>query len=339
MDRELDMIFNLVGWGNFWDITENGSKLLTIEFLCTLQMTELGVAFFRLFKQSFTLTWRQLSNLLGFPPTAAIDLDAALEDINRHQFWQEFSRDTNFYQPRVSQIEHPTLRFLHKWIGIVFISRDDIRRVRVGDLLLIYAVVKKRQVSPVRLMVEHWLSIPSLIGEITCTSLTTRIATRLNLIEGADFEYIQNHRTYIGYEHFSHAHLLKREHIVLYMLYTNSRIRLPNLGLALYSVSSLLIDFQATPTSQLQPQRSASVRVPHQSALGWAKADPELEEPAHASYDSWGAHNYRMLRNPWEQQTTMPEGEEQWQEHPYHQPMYSYDPYGPSSSAGHSQDL
>jgi len=35
----------------------------------------------------------------------------------------------------------------------------------------------------------------------------------------------------------------------------------------------------------------------------------------------------------------MHEGEEQWQEHQYHQPRYSYDPYGPSSSAGCSQDI
>jgi hypothetical protein len=75
MDRRLNMIFNLVGWGNFWNIIENGSKLLTIEFLCTLHVTALGVAF-RLFKQTFTLTWRELSNLIG--------LDAALEDYNRH---------------------------------------------------------------------------------------------------------------------------------------------------------------------------------------------------------------------------------------------------------------
>jgi len=80
----------------------------------------------------------------------------------------------------------------------------------------------------------------------------------------------------------------------------------------------------------------------HQQANGnhsdlHLQADLELEEPAHASYDSWSARNYRTLRNLWEQQTTMPEGRERWQEHQYHQPRYSYDPYGPSSSAGHSQ--
>jgi len=40
MDTEFDLIFQMVGWTNFWDITELGSHLLTIEFLCTLQYYE-----------------------------------------------------------------------------------------------------------------------------------------------------------------------------------------------------------------------------------------------------------------------------------------------------------
>jgi len=40
MDTEFDLIFQMVGWTNFWDITELGSRLLTIEFLCTLQYYE-----------------------------------------------------------------------------------------------------------------------------------------------------------------------------------------------------------------------------------------------------------------------------------------------------------
>ena len=36
MDTEFDLIFQMAGWTNFWDITQLGSHLLTIEFLCTL---------------------------------------------------------------------------------------------------------------------------------------------------------------------------------------------------------------------------------------------------------------------------------------------------------------
>ena len=48
MNSEFDLIFKTVGWENAWDIDEQGFKLVTIEFLCTLQPTDLEVSF-RLF--------------------------------------------------------------------------------------------------------------------------------------------------------------------------------------------------------------------------------------------------------------------------------------------------
>jgi len=48
MATELHTIFQFVGWSFFASITKLGSKLLTIEFLCTLQLTQIGV-YFRLF--------------------------------------------------------------------------------------------------------------------------------------------------------------------------------------------------------------------------------------------------------------------------------------------------
>jgi len=40
MDTEFDLIIQMVGWTNFWNITELGSRLLTLEFFCTLQYYE-----------------------------------------------------------------------------------------------------------------------------------------------------------------------------------------------------------------------------------------------------------------------------------------------------------
>jgi len=45
MDTEFDLIFQVVEWTNFWNITELGSLLLTLEFLCTSQYYEGGIAF------------------------------------------------------------------------------------------------------------------------------------------------------------------------------------------------------------------------------------------------------------------------------------------------------
>ena len=49
MDTEFDLIFQMVGWTNFWNITELGSRFLTLEFLYTLQYYEWEIAF-RMFK-------------------------------------------------------------------------------------------------------------------------------------------------------------------------------------------------------------------------------------------------------------------------------------------------
>ena len=52
MDVEFDLIFRVVGWEDIWNIHEQWSKLLTVEFLCTLQTTDTEVKF-RLFGKEF----------------------------------------------------------------------------------------------------------------------------------------------------------------------------------------------------------------------------------------------------------------------------------------------
>jgi hypothetical protein len=156
--------------------------LLTIEFLCILKTTESGV-YFRLFKQEFYPTWRELSDLLNFPSNISVDIDEALGDFEKHKFWTEISKHIIFYSHRTSDIEHPTLRFFHKWLGFHFFPRDDTSKVRMADLQLMYAAIKKIKVSPARLLVAHWLVVPPYrIGPIAICSLVTRIATKLNFL-------------------------------------------------------------------------------------------------------------------------------------------------------------
>jgi hypothetical protein len=152
----------------------------------------------------------------------------------------------------------------------------------------------------VRLLVEHWLATPNLKGSIGCTSLVTRIAFGLNLLENASL--INEFRPYIGYEHFRHAHLLKREGDGLYMLYPRGRIWLPNPELSLYSMRTLLIDFQVSPVNLRAPQRVASVRMAYQPETQWRGADPDPKRPAHTSYTGWCQPEPYILRTPLEYQ-------------------------------------
>jgi hypothetical protein len=161
MSTKFDTIFSLLGWTFAWDVAEIGSKLLTIEFLCTLRITESGV-YFRLFKREFYPTWRELSDLLNFPSNIPIDIDEALGDFEKHKFWTEISKHTVFYSHRTSDIEHPTLRFFHKYLGFTVFPHDDTSKVRVVDLQLMYAAIKNIKVSLVRLIISHWLIVPSI---------------------------------------------------------------------------------------------------------------------------------------------------------------------------------
>ena len=52
MDMEFTTVFSTIGWESFWQIDELGIKLLTIEFLCSLQITHDGV-YFCMFNQEY----------------------------------------------------------------------------------------------------------------------------------------------------------------------------------------------------------------------------------------------------------------------------------------------
>lgn len=166
---------------------------MTIEFLCTLQITETGVVF-RLFKKEYSIPWRNLSDLLGFPNTCVIDVDTAIQDFDKMKFWKEIPNEDIFYHPHTNEIHHPTLWFFHKWIGFTLFLRKDYHTVRINDLKLMYAAVKRKRVSPVHFMVAHWLEIPELKGEVGCTSMVTQIASGLGLLTNITITYIEEPR-------------------------------------------------------------------------------------------------------------------------------------------------
>jgi len=92
MDTELTFIFQVVSWDGFWNIAEQESKLLTLEFLCTLQITDSRVKF-RFFGKEYSSPGKDLSLLLGS------NLDHALQDFDKLKFWREIFEKTDFSVP------------------------------------------------------------------------------------------------------------------------------------------------------------------------------------------------------------------------------------------------
>ena len=148
---------------------------MTLEFLCTLQITDIGIQF-RLFGEEFSSPWKDLSLLLGFNSQCVVDVDHALQDFDRQKFWKEILGLNEFHRPRTNDIQHSILWFLNKWLGFSIFPRLDTRPVRIDDLKLLYAVVKRVKVSAIKFIVRHWLEVFTLTGDVECTSLVTQIA-------------------------------------------------------------------------------------------------------------------------------------------------------------------
>ena len=83
--------------------------------------------------------------------------------------------------------------------------------MRNDELKLLYAMVNKRKVLPVQFMMKQWKEIPKLKRDVGCTSLVTRIAKNLGLLENASIAYIDDiPHWYIDYKYFVQAHMLKK---------------------------------------------------------------------------------------------------------------------------------
>ena len=144
MTAEFELIFKTVGWEDACEIDELGCNLLTTEFLCTLQPTDSEVSF-RLFRKEFSIPWKNFSELLGFHSQCIIDVDSAIQDFDRNKFWRDISKEIVCYRPRTNDIHHPTLWFMHKWLGFSLFPRNDFRTVRNDELKLLYAMVKRKK--------------------------------------------------------------------------------------------------------------------------------------------------------------------------------------------------
>ena len=158
IDVDFLAVWKTVGWEDVPLVWEEGSCLLTIQFLCSLKEVENGISFMFL-KKEFYLPWRDLSSLLGFHKRCSLDLNASLCHFNRHKFWGEILGQAvvGKFQSRNMDIQNPTLRFMHRWVAMTLFPRDDVRIVRNDELRILYGMVKKIKIAPVMPMIKQGL--------------------------------------------------------------------------------------------------------------------------------------------------------------------------------------
>jgi hypothetical protein len=88
MDVEFTSIWKAIGWEEVDPLWEQGSRLLTIQFLCSLKEVDNGITF-RLFEEHFC-TRKGLAQHIGFQRRCLIDIDHALRGFNHHNFGMKF---------------------------------------------------------------------------------------------------------------------------------------------------------------------------------------------------------------------------------------------------------
>jgi hypothetical protein len=87
MDTEFTTIWKAIGWERVAPIDEQGSRILTIQFLCSLKEVDNGITF-RLFGKEYFLTWKNLVIHLGFNSKCSVDLNYSIKGFNCHAFWK-----------------------------------------------------------------------------------------------------------------------------------------------------------------------------------------------------------------------------------------------------------
>jgi len=96
-----------------------------------------------MFSEEFSYTWKQFSALLGFDTSCELNIDKAFEGYDKKIFWKEIADNRTHQMPRTSNIRNPTLQFLHRFLGLTFYPRVDIRPVRKEEMQLLYVAVNK----------------------------------------------------------------------------------------------------------------------------------------------------------------------------------------------------
>ena len=95
-------------------------------------------------------------------------------------------------------------------------------------------------------MVKQWLTNFRMTGPIECTSLVTRIASNMGILDGNPVPFIEEPRVMIDEAYLVQGHTLKKgpdDSLIFLSLGYENEIPLPNAGYHLYNCHSLTIPF------------------------------------------------------------------------------------------------
>ena len=116
--------------------------------------------------------------------------------------------------------------------------------MRNDELMILYAMVNKIRVSLAKAMVKQWFPNFRMTVPIECTSLVTRIASNMVILDRNPVPFIEDPRDLINEAYLVQGHTLKKgpnDSLVFFSLGYANEIPLPNVGYHLYNCHSLTI--------------------------------------------------------------------------------------------------
>jgi hypothetical protein len=163
---------------------------------------------FRLFRKLFGCDFSHFSKLLEFSKSCLLE-SIYMRNCNTVEFSDVISRKSA--RLRFSDIQNPSLRFLHRWMLFVLCPMAELCSVTTPKLKCLFAMVNRIKYTPVADIVEYFKNVHKMLGPIMCTSIVTQISMNLGCSEMANLSYIEGDVPILGLEHFVHAHILHEE--------------------------------------------------------------------------------------------------------------------------------
>jgi hypothetical protein len=191
LDEELPTILWTIGWGKLYDEIHLGLRLLTLEFLMTIETVEKNrksFVKFCLFGKLFGCDFSRFSELLDFSKSCLPE-SSAMRNFNKVEFSDAISGKST--RLRFSEIHNPCLRFLHRWMSFTLFPLVELHSTATPELKCLFAMLNRIKYTHVADIVDYFKNVHKMSGPIECTSMVTRIAMNLGCPKMANLAYIE----------------------------------------------------------------------------------------------------------------------------------------------------
>ena len=136
-----------------------------------------------MFNLDFDLTWSALNTTLDCDNDCSLDLNFVVRDFDKTRFWKAILGSSDSSAPTALEIHNQTLRFIHYWMFVNLFPRTNGFHLQDVELKLLFTMVKKRKVSPTKVLVRYWHGLTILYRPIYFTSFITSLAESFGLLD------------------------------------------------------------------------------------------------------------------------------------------------------------